>query len=288
MSLPHIFGPLTGQVPLANLDDNFNALVSLVSTSVAPAGTNNFRLVLSGGNLTLQPVNGNNVDINGTIYSYTAMPILSASGLTPATLYYIYLTDILGIATLEASATGYTTDAKGRDYKTGDPTRRLVGQGYPTAGPAWTLSNAQALVRTRNNRVTVVLSNAFAANRQTASATFVELSNTERVEFLCWSDEAWPMHITGSVNNNAVGGQTFCCIGCDNVNATDGGIELDNPTGLTLNSMSLGITTILSGMTDGFHYATILGRVGSGTATWQGSATVGGRVSLQGVIVPIS
>ena len=262
-----------------------NASKALVSQALC---TNNFRLILSGGNLTLLPVNGNMIEINGASYFYTAMPTLAPGAFTPGTLYYIYAYDNTGTLTLEASITGYTVDTAGRANKTGDATRRLVGMARPIAGPAWVNSNAQAYVRTRDNRVPVALANVFAANRSTGSLTFVELSSSERVEFLVWSDESFTMHVTGSANNNAIGGETFCSIGLDNASPTDGGIELDNPTGLSGNLMAMGITTVLSGMADGYHYATVLGKVSAGTSTWQGSGSSGSRVALQGVIVPVS
>ena len=41
---------------------------------------NNFCLILSGGNLTLQPVNGNMIEINGVSYFYTTMPTTPQRG----------------------------------------------------------------------------------------------------------------------------------------------------------------------------------------------------------------
>ena len=125
-------------------------------------GVNNFRLILSGGNLTLQPVNGNSIDIGGTIHTYTTMPTLGTAGaiieggaLSTYTLYYIYVRDNAGTAVLEAGTTGYTEDSAGRPMRTGDSTRRCVGVAGTWATAQWFNDSTRRLVRSMDWRQTV-------------------------------------------------------------------------------------------------------------------------------------
>ena len=278
MSLPHIFGPLTGQVPLAYLDDNFSAVVALVSTSVAPAGTNDFRLILSGGNLTLQPVNGNNVDIGGTIYSYTAMPILSASGLTPATLYYIYLTDLLGIATLEAIETAYTIDAKGRAYKTGDATRRLMGMAQPVAGPAWADSLTQRLVVSYGNRRPLALRNKFTVARSLVNqSTYTEINSEIRIGLLLWADSGLLSTISGSGYGTESGSQIGAAICVDSGMVPYGQGLLGITPGIGSSFPVSQVSTRVwhpGEIVEGYHYLTVMGRNdGFSTTAWYGAGS---------------
>ena len=285
MSLPHVFGPLTGQVPLSYLDDDFNYLIMLVSTTVAPVGTNDFLLALSGGSLTLQPINGNNVDINGTIYTYTAMPTLSPAALTPATLYYIYLTDILSIPTLEASATGYTVDTVGRAYKTGDVTRRLMGIAYVVTGPAWANTSTQRLVRSHahRDRESLGMVNYFGDNRSTASATFVELGlTTERIEWLQWANESILIGMSGIGYNNTPGAAVRFNIAVNSGSATDAYSGFDAIA--TGPYMPFSASAAYLPGADGHYNAEIMAQTSSGTVVASGSSGSTVHTSIVGQI----
>jgi len=273
LALPTTFGGLAAAIQLALLDGNYLALVRGL-----PVGVNNFRLILSGGNLTLQPVNGCSVDINGTVYAYTSMPTLAPGTFSASTLYYVYLTDVSGVATLEGSTTGYTVDTKGRAYKTGDATRRLMGLARTTAGVAWADTSAQRFVLSRDNRRDIGASNYFAANRSTASNAWAELSSSERIEFLTWAEEAITLDAHGSAYSDAgAGNNVSTSIGLDGTSPLDF-YWVWNNAAPNLGQAFGGMETW--GPAEGYHYATILGKVSAGTGTWYGNASPGGRCMI--------
>jgi hypothetical protein len=242
-------------------------------------GLNNFRLIKSGATLTLEPVNGNLVDINGKMMAVTTIPTLGVGGLSASTSYYIYLYDSSGTATLEAVATGYTVDSKGRANKTGDATRRLMGMARTTAGTAWADTDAQRFVVSRDNRRTIRAMNFFAAARSTASASFAELGSAERVEFLCWAFDAVLLSVAGDVSN-ATGSAIGTSIGVDDATPEEGRTYTTNTAG----AYGTAVVSLTANLTDGYHYATVLGLTGAGTANWTGAATAGSRTSIHAVV----
>lgn len=254
----------------ATKSDTLNRLV---------VGINNFRLIKSGSNLTLEAVNGNLVDINGKIYAVTVLPTLGVGGLGASTLYYIYLYDSSGTATLEASATAYTVDNKGRANKTGDATRRLMGMARTTAGTAWADTAAQRFVLSRDNRRRLYAQNVFAATRSTSSANFAEISSAERAEFLAWADSAIDLGVSGDVAD-ASAAVIQTSIGIDGTTAIEG--RAVSP--VLAGGPGSAVCEMTAVVADGYHYATILGMTTAGTATWIGSGTVGSRVSIHVVV----
>lgn len=235
-------------------------------------GVNNFRLIKSGSNLTLEAVNGNLVDIAGNVYAVTSLPTLSAAGLGVGTLYYIYLYSNSGTATLEASSTAFTVDSAGRANKTGDSTRRLMGLARPITGPAWVDSAQQRLVLSRDNRIPLVLEYALPADRTTTSGTAAELNTADRLEFVAFGSGACTVSFTGAVAGSETSTVTtrLYLIGgyLSTTNATVTAASQYYPTAIT----SHFATTV------GYHYISLYGAVTSGTGTWQQYGTMHGLV----------
>lgn len=236
----------------------------------------------SGANLLLKPRNGNKLIINGASYSVPAAGItLAATGLTPGTLYYIYAYMSGGTMTLEASATGHSTDATtGVEIKTGDATRTLVGMARPITGPAWQDAAAQRFVRSWFNRQRLTGYNAFAANRTTTSMTYVEMSSAERAEFLVWSAES-VVFATGGGMQSTYGGFDimYISIGIDSSTPEDCVCMGDDTSasGITPVSCSL----VKSGLAEGYHYATILAhKTQTATMTMFGAASGPDRCTI--------
>ncbi len=226
---------------------------------------NNFRLLLSGGNLTLTPVGGNQVYIDGTRYSYTSMPTLGTGGLSASTLYYIYLYDNAGTATLEASATVPTTGTNGYTQKTGDATRCLVGMAYTTAGTAWADSATQRFVASWRNRIPRQGQAVVASNRTTSSGTPTEMSSADRVEFVCWSDQLCIGFGSGYMAHSDTGGAYFFVTPYFD-GTTAGGGALLQPS--TSNYGSPAAIAVGAALSTGYHYFTVFGNVSAGTGTW--------------------
>jgi hypothetical protein len=237
---------------------------------------NGFRLIKSGSNLTLEAVGGNAVEINGRIHQYTTLPTLAASGLSVGTTYFIYLYDNAGSATLEASTTGYTVTNKGRPDKTGDATRRLMGLARVITGPAWADNQGQRLVRSYNHRKSLDLLGAFTSNSTTTSTSYVELQSAARIEFLVWAFEVVAISVSGANKNTASSDDVFTSVGLDGATTLDA-FNVVHPAVNSYSPVGLSINTIAS---EGYHYATILGKVAAGTGNWEGGGTVGVRTTI--------
>lgn len=220
-------------------------------------------LVKSGANIVLQPRNGNLLAINGINQSIPSAGVsLAPSGLTPSTLYYIYAYMNAGTMTLEASTTGNATSTStGVEVKSGDSTRTLVGIARPVSGPAWQDTAAQRFVRSWFNRPRVAGSGAFTAQRTRTNTGWGEVDAEIRVEFLLWPDELVHSAINGySFNSGA--NTTYASVGYDGI-TNEGASETYGTSG-----GAIGYSRPKSGLSLGYHYATVLGRTSSGTGTY--------------------
>lgn len=245
---------------------------------VQPKATMTFgqcRLSLSGGNLLLSRFNGQLLTINGVHYSIPSAGItLAPSGLTPATLYYIYAYMNSGTMTLEASTTASAVDSTtGIRIKNGDATRTLVGMAYPETGPVFTDTLAKRFVRSWYNDNGVALFNNFTANRQRASTTFAELNTEIRCEFLVWSGEVVDAVATGNAINGAAGDGTRSALAFGTTTPAsavepNGAISLMGSTDI----VPFSAKALKSGLTEGYNYVTLFGAIQTGpsTSTWYG------------------
>lgn len=122
-------------------------------------------------------------------------PILSNTGLTAATLYYIYAQDVAGTLTLSVSTSTHKSDtgsaAWGVEIMATDDTKTLVGMAYAGAGAPGTFVDSTA-ARTvaswfqRRQRAAV---KQIGGTRSTTSTGFVEFSTADRVEWVQWANE---------------------------------------------------------------------------------------------------
>ncbi|MFW2232650.1 MULTISPECIES: hypothetical protein [Rhizobium] len=227
------------------------------------------RLALSGGNLLLSRFNGRRLTIGGASEVIPSAGItLAAAGLTPSTLYHIYAYMNSGTMTLEGSTTAYTTDATtGVQIKTGDASRTLVGMGRPVTGPAWSDTAKQRFVRSWYNDLGVSLFNNFTANRATASTSAVELNSEIRCETLLWSGELFDATSVGSIINGAANGRNNSSLGFDGTTSEPNGSQAVLSS---TDTVPFSCTALKSGLSEGYHYVTLLGLVNSGTGTWYG------------------
>ncbi|WP_244511666.1 MULTISPECIES: hypothetical protein [unclassified Rhizobium] len=244
------------------------------------------RLTLSGGNLLLSRFNGRRLTINGAGELIPSAGVtLAATGLTPSppTPYYIYAYMNSGTMTLEASGTAYATDVvTGVQIKTGDATRTLVGIARPITGPAWADTAKQRFVRSWYNDSGVSLFSNFTANRSTASTAFVELNSEIRCEFLIWSGETVAVSSSGPCTNNTSVGRNNSTLGFDGTTPEPNGNV--NIFASANDTAPYSISASKTGLSEGYHYVTLLGAVAIGTGLWQGDldarrCSTWGRVS---------
>lgn len=283
-----------GDIPAASLVTVLYDLIAdaflLVSVALSQTNAQNgqCQLTKSGANLLLLPFNGNKIVVNGTVYSIADAGVTLAVGAalteggTPAadTTYYIYAYITGGAVALQASATGHSAQAgTGIQIRTGDATRTLVGMARTTGAPAWVDSAAQRYTRSWYNRISADCTNVFAANRSTTSATYAELSSGEIIQFIAWQNETALIATSGKMSNTAAGGQQVAMsIGIDSAVAREtfsqGGEGTDE-------SFVPAVCGLAISFTEGYHYATILGKSLDGsTCTWAGSGTAGTRTTI--------
>ena len=223
------------------------------------------RVDLSGGNIVLSRHNGRFLAINGNLQEIPSAGVSLAPAAGDA-VYYIYAFMDSGTMTLERSATAYAVDATaGVTIKSGDATRTLVGMGRILSS-AWTHSASWFNRRWRNR------STAFTANRSTASATQVEINSEIRSGFLVWAGEDVHVAYNANVTCNTSGAAFRTTIRLDGSTILDlGGQEQSETNGATYGQ---GGGCAVTGLSEGFHYATIFGMAGGGaTSTYSGSAS---------------
>lgn len=274
------------------LDSGLSAVsysVLSVSDTSLPGGLFNYgqcRLTKSGANLVLVPSGGNRITIGGAIcFVPSAGVSLAPTSLTPSTLYYIYAYMNGATLTLEASTTVHTMDTvTGVEIKTGDATRTLVGMARTIVGPAWQDTAAQRFVVSWFNQQPVQTAASFSSGRTTTSVgVFVELNTEIRNEFLAWTGKALSFWASGTISNNTALASCTSAMALDNTTALEGANSPAMPTGINNQSLPLGFSTVIA-PPEGYHYITLLGTVSAGTGSWGGSASVGARCSIQGVI----
>lgn len=241
------------------------------------------RLAKSSANLVLSPLNGNKLMINGVQYAVPAAGVtLTPSGLSGATLYYIYAYMAASVMTLEASATGHSTDATtGAEIKTGDASRSLVGMAYCPSGATFADTDAQRLVASWFNRKPVEGRNYYTAARSTVSTSLVEVNTEIRNQFLTWLGEVARLEICAGLVTNDTGSAVVAnSIAIDSTTVAEDVLAQYQP--FTNGAVGTAMCALpKAGLAEGFHYATLLGIVSSGTGAWSGGAA-GARTVLAG------
>jgi len=267
--------------------DSPQTLSNKTFVNVGVSGSGRF-VYVSSSELQFRPYNGNRIEIGGVGRRIPAAGVsFATSGLTANTTYYAYVwwdtstTSMKG----ELSTTGHITDADvGMEVKSGDATRTLVGMARTNGSGQFVDSASQQFVRSWFNPVVGHGQTFFTASHTTTSNAFVEINSEIRFEFVIFANEVVHATACGDVRNNSVGQNTGTAIGFDGVVPEDG--EMAPSEAIVNARMALSVTTIKSGLAEGYHYATVLGFSGntSATATWVGSNTVADRFSLQAAI----
>jgi hypothetical protein len=241
------------------------------------------RLAKSSTSLLLSPHKGNLLTINSTAVQIPDAGVtLATGGLSSSTLYYIYAFMNSGTMTLEASATAYATQAgTGVTIKSGDATRTLVGMARTDGSTTWQDTSALRFVRSYFNDPGISMLGSFSTNRTTTSGTFAELNSEIRLQFVCWSGEIVRIEASGAMQP-ASGANATSSIGIDGATPED--VYCNASTGTANNfTYPLGIGLEKLGLSEGFHFATLLGFSSGGTtATWQGSGSAGSRTTMRG------
>jgi hypothetical protein len=193
---------------------------------------------------------------------------LSNSGLTAATLYYVYAFSSAGTLTLEAVVTAHALDTDtGLRIKSGDASRTLLGAVYMGAGSPGTFVNSvtRRLCLNWFNRRSLDLSNTFSADRSTSGTTFAEINSEIELEFLTWDDEAVDIGISGTALQTNSGQAVATAIGIDSTSVATQATSYTAPGSNSRGPLAIWLSKVLS---EGRHFATLLGGVSGGTGTW--------------------
>lgn len=233
--------------------------------------------------LKLAPFAGNRIFVNEAQRVLPAAGItITNGGLSNSTLYYAYAYNNAGTLTLELSATAYATDAaNGHKVKSGDATRTLVGMIRTNGSGQFVDAPAQRFVRSLYNEPDVGTFATFTASRSTTSTSFAEVNSEIRNEVLLWAGERWALDLTGVMWQSTATAWVGCSIGVDGATPEPSGAYSTSPANNAFSPS--GVTALKSGLSEGYHYATMLGIVGSNTGNY-GGASDGLRCALRGLV----
>ena len=201
-------------------------------------------------------------------------PTLANTGLTAATLYYVYAFDSAGTLTLEAVTTVPDTDTDtGIRIKTGDASRTLVGMVFMDAGTPGTYvdSVTKRWCVNQFNRRGLDMLTTFSTTRTTTSTTFVEINTEIRAQFLTWADEAVLFSISGTSLDDNVGHAVSTALGIDNTTPVSTSAHTQQ-AGTANKRGPIGVVASKT-LSEGSHYATVLGAVSGGTGSWENADT---------------
>ena len=221
------------------------------------------KLVLSSSNLVLKPYNGNKLRINAAPQTIPSAGVtLAPTGLAASTTYFIYAYMNAGVMTLEASATGHSTDTtNGVEIKTGDATRTLVGQARTTASVQFIDYANQRFLRTWFNDAGIFIMAMMPGSPNqvgVTAAAWAELTSTARAEFLTWANETLVGTLfSGNCSVYTAGNVINLGLGLDSTTAATGGGCRMTPANAAAQCMANGIR--IDSVSEGYHYATPLG-----------------------------
>lgn len=228
-------------------------------------------LVSASTILTLFGKGGLSLFIAGNNYSMEGSPAASSSGLSASTLYHVYAYWTGSVIELELSTTIHAVDTTyGHKIKESDPSRTYVGMIRTDASSSFVDSDAQRFCASYYNRINKpVQRTALTGNPNTASATFVELTAGDKVEFIALGEEWSNCYYSGCGLNATLG------------NVVGGGIAV-NGTGTILAPNLFNAPVALYAMpisgnvgykfAHGYNYINLAGHSSGGTvATFAGA-----------------
>jgi len=217
-----------------------------------------------------------NAAANTSAYGADYVPGTDPGTIQCDTLYYVYLYNSSGTATLEASTTVPVADTKGRWTKTNDTARRLMGMALRLYDGTW-ISDGTC-VRSFNHRMATFTSAQLASPRPQAAASWTEPTGAAeaRVRFLAWGDEVWTIALSGTHtqvdNTGTVTG--WISIGVDSTSA---------PNEFTAETMTYNVVKHAHVVTQqfpamGLHYAAMVTMISPGATA---NCSLGASTSLR-------
>jgi hypothetical protein len=251
------------------VDDGTTATLLANLKAALPAAHGQCRLsVSSTTTLLLSPYNGNSVIVNGIpLQLPTAGVTYTASGLSASTKYYVYLGGTTATPALSLSTTGYVTASNGVVVMNGDATKTLVGMVYTTASTQFVDAIATRFCLNWFNRRKIVATNAIAGPFSFTNTASAELTSSARTQFLAWSDDV-PIATWSSYGTETSGTPSATTLNFQLY--MDGSTPYGPGNGVVLQPSWNQIVTqtgALGGLSEGYHYSTLLTNVGTNGGT---------------------
>lgn len=273
---------LNGSIVDANIENpKFSSVIADpisvtndASMNVIPYGQCRFDLT-STVLATLSRKGGNKLTIGGITYTIPAAGVtISNAALAASTLYYVYAFINAGSITLELSTTAYTqNNIYGVPTKTGDNTRTLVGMIHTDAGSLFDLALSWF------NKKIINSLKQFTADRTTGSNTYIELNTEIRSNFLVWAGDIVQVSSEGTnYTDNASRGLGTAAV-FDSTIGSEPGLDTTYLNSGVTTPMAFAFSGSKSGLAEGYHFITLVGKFngGAGTGTWTG--TIGNNQS---------
>jgi len=221
------------------------------------------KLSLSGSNLLLSPYNGCNLIIGGVQYQVPIAGVsLAPTALTPGTAYYIYAYLSGGSLALAASTVGHSADSTagnvGIEIQTGNNAYTLVGYWLVSTGPAWSSVPVQGIGWfNKGNKLNTT---AYTTARTTSSGTIVEINSEIRNTFLTWGSDPVDWRLNGEIAaTTSISTGVIISVAFDSA-TPEPQLSLAASSGVPI-----GLSAIKSGLSEGSHYATVVGGSSGGT-----------------------
>ncbi len=246
------------------------ATTAFVAASIPPLAQ--CRLVYSSSaQIVLEPCNGNQINLDGTSYTIPSSGItLANTGLTAATLYYVYAYDNAGTLALQASTTGHSVNTTtGLPQMTGTAATVLVGWVYMGPGTPGTFVDTAAsrTVVSYFNRRNRELIGANTASGIT-NTSYAEVTSAARVQFISTGDDAVTLGLAGYIGG-ATNQNSYVGIGIDGATTNPFPAEFIyfSVTSASIAPVGGSVSTTLA---EQWHYATVIGKVQtSGTTSME-------------------
>lgn len=289
--------PLTNNTQIATTAYT-DAAVTAGGAGVSAANGQCFLSYVSATQIKLSPRGGDGVRIAGTSYTIPSAGItaantsvfvngVAASNLAVNTTYLVCLFNNAGTRTIDfiTTLTHVPDTAAGNvgvEIKNADNTRTVVGMVRTNASAQFVNSPSQRFVRTWFNKDVLDLTGADIVSFATASATYIEISTSKRVEWVQWATDVANITLIGVCNSSVAGGLASATIGIDGTTAS--APETGTQSGGAGYRGSVA-TTYTSTLSDGYHFAVPLGgAAGGGTATFGSNAFAGPSMRFVGTI----
>lgn len=249
----------------------------LLQSVDAPTYRGDCRLTYTNATtLTLVRKNGDRLCINGVNEQIPSAGVtVSNAGLSADTTYFVYAAMSSGTMLLETSTTGHTEDTTtGMEVKSGAVTRTLVGMARTNPSSQFAQTSSLLGVITYFNRRLKSIKASFTTTRSTTSTSYTEINSEIRLPFLTWGDNDVAYTLRGTTTNGTNAAVNFTACGIEtggSVTVRGGTVVAQIPTGASQNH-----STAFAGFSDeaeGFHYATVMGKVTLGTGDWAGGSS---------------